>query len=335
MWIAAPARLHVGLLNEAGLLGRVDGGLGLAVKEPSWVLEFEANATGIGGVDIPLEYRRDVERAMDAARRCRQLAPVRVTAHDVVPAHVGLGAKTSLLLACLRGLYESNGLVVESTEHVSELATLARRGGTSGVGVHAFGGGGVVWDCGHAFPTSKNTFCPSHSSKADPPALITRVTPEWLKIAHFRFAPQGVSGAREDEFFRRVCPTTEADAMTAIAAVALQVIPALLEGCDATLQLGLARVQQTGLKKEEWAVQDRTTKRFRRHWERSGICKALCLSSLGPTLFVASRDLRDVREIVNRFPVAPLHYIETALSSGAASIRHGQSWARRISIQSA
>lgn len=99
--IVAPARLHLGVLDLRGDLGRRFGGLGVAIPTPSLRLEARradrVEATGPDG-----------ERAAAFAERCLARfgisGGVAITVHRAIPEHAGLGSGTQLGLAVARAL---------------------------------------------------------------------------------------------------------------------------------------------------------------------------------------------------------------------------------------
>src|ERR687885_2284640 len=94
--VRASARLHFGMLDLRGTLGRRFGGMGAAVPEPSLLLDAspasELHAEG-----------PDAERVLDFARRYLDFhaltAGARLHVRRALPAHAGLGSGTQLPLA--------------------------------------------------------------------------------------------------------------------------------------------------------------------------------------------------------------------------------------------
>src|SRR6185436_8451033 len=101
VFVEAPARLHFGLLDLRGTLGRVFGGIGTAAPAPTLLVSARPAAT----LEVDGD---DADRAAGFARRfltCHGLedlegaggASVRV--HRTLPPHAGLGSGTQLALA--------------------------------------------------------------------------------------------------------------------------------------------------------------------------------------------------------------------------------------------
>ena len=47
MYIKSPSRLHLGLIDMNGSYGRLDGGIGLTIQEPNFILYGETAEKGI------------------------------------------------------------------------------------------------------------------------------------------------------------------------------------------------------------------------------------------------------------------------------------------------
>src|SRR6185503_12013462 len=98
VFVETAARLHFGLLDLRGDLGRRFGGIGAAAPAPTLLLSATPAATVEATGD-------DAERAAEFARRFlahhRETRPAggRVHVHRALPSHVGLGSGTQLALA--------------------------------------------------------------------------------------------------------------------------------------------------------------------------------------------------------------------------------------------
>src|SRR5918999_3058014 len=101
LFVEAPARLHFGVLDLRGRLGRSFGGLGAAIPCPSLLLEA-APARGV------VAHGPYAERAADFARRFSEYhqlsSGARLTVHRAIPSHAGLGSGTQLGLSVARAL---------------------------------------------------------------------------------------------------------------------------------------------------------------------------------------------------------------------------------------
>src|SRR5207253_4615308 len=107
VFVEAPARLHFGVLDLRGDLGRRFGGIGAAVPAPSLLLEARPSP------DLRAEGP-DAARALAFAQRfaAHHGIPPRVhlCLHRTIPPHAGLGSGTQLALAVARATAELYGL---------------------------------------------------------------------------------------------------------------------------------------------------------------------------------------------------------------------------------
>ena len=107
VFVEAPARLHFGVLDLRGTLGRWFGGIGAAAPAPSLLVSASAADT----LEVEGE---DADRAAAFARELLAYYGVkggaRLCVHRTLPAHVGLGSGTQLALAVARALTELYGV---------------------------------------------------------------------------------------------------------------------------------------------------------------------------------------------------------------------------------
>ena len=154
--IITPSRLHMSLIDLNASIGRVDGGIGLAIKEPKIVLEARESERLIvkGGRESIRERAEIVAKKVIEAFNIKE--KIEMTIREDYPSHVGLGSGTQISLAVAKAIAE----IYDFNYSVRELARIVGRGGTSGIGVAAFEGGGFILDGGHS----------------------TKEKPEWLMV---------------------------------------------------------------------------------------------------------------------------------------------------------
>ena len=213
VFVEAAARLHFGVLDLRGSLGRRFGGLGAAVPSPSLLLECapdsRVNARG-----------PDAERAAAFAERFLAYhgleSGARLTVHRAIPPHSGLGSGTQLGLAVARALAELHGLPTDAPE----LARAVGRGQRSAIGTWTFALGGFIVEGGRR-------------ADADEIApLLTRlpVPPSWRCVLAVPAGSPGLSGDAEAAAFDRLPPPSERDVERVAHLVLMQLLPALVEG---------------------------------------------------------------------------------------------------------
>jgi beta-RFAP synthase len=223
--VRAPARLHFGVLDLRGMLGRRFGGMGAAVPAPALRLEAERD-------DGYTASGPDAERAAEFARRYGEAAGLpggaRIRVTHAMPVHSGLGSGTQLALSVARALAELYG-------RPHDAATLARqvgRGARSGVGTWLFERGGFVLEGGRR-------------EGAGLAPLLTRLPmPEsWRCVVAVPASGPGLSGEAEAEAFRNLPAPPEREVEHIAHLVLMQLLPALVEADLADFGAALAEVQ--------------------------------------------------------------------------------------------
>ena len=125
------ARLHLGLLDNNGALGRLYGSVGLAVDRPRLVLRArKARKLQVEG----LEKRRIAVYARRFMRRYGFPSGGHLNLVSHIPAHVGLGSGTQLAMAVGAALARLSGRRLT----VREIALAVGRGAHSGIGISTF-----------------------------------------------------------------------------------------------------------------------------------------------------------------------------------------------------
>ena len=164
--IKTPARLHLGLLDTNGSMGRLFGSIGVAIKYPNIVLRAEPS-------DTLIVEGLEAERVSVFASRFLNRYPISCGAHLTlkfnIPNHVGLGSGTQLALAVGTALTRLGGLDLS----IEEIALAVGRGVYSGIGINTFQHGGFVLDGGHLIDrtelSSKRRFYSAGLNPAFPP----------------------------------------------------------------------------------------------------------------------------------------------------------------------
>jgi len=229
VFVEAPARLHFGVLDLRGDLGRRFGGIGAAVRAPSLLLEARSSPTL--RVEGP---PADVERTLEFARRFLSYhglgGGADVCLHRTIPAHAGLGSGTQLALAVARALAEQHGLSTDT-------ATLARavgRGRRSAIGTWTFALGGFVLEGGRR---------PDGTGVA--PLLARLPMPDaWRCVIVVPAGKPGLAGDEEAAAFARL-PAPDARAVEHVSHVVLmRLLPALADADLTEFGAALSEVQR-------------------------------------------------------------------------------------------
>ncbi len=227
VFVEASARLHFGVLDLRGSLGRRFGGLGAAVPQPSLLLEASlASQVTVEG--------EDGERAAEFAKRFlayhRLPGGARLRIHRAIPPHSGLGSGTQLGLAVARALSELHRMPVEP----ARLARAVSRGERSAIGTWTFARGGFIVEGGRRAGSDEIA-----------PLLVRLPVPEnWRCVLAVPRGDPGLSGEAEAAAFRRLPPPPEREVERVSHVVLMQLLPALVERDLAAFGEALTTIQR-------------------------------------------------------------------------------------------
>ena len=300
MLIKTPSRLHIVLIDLNGSYKRVDGGAGLTLAEPAFILESEPADRGISiefapGVTDAVQKAAAEKKVLSGAQNmAAQLGleeGFHFTVHQTYPAHSGLGSGTQMALAAGKLVSESAGRHFSSYE----LACIVGRGGTSGIGTYAFDMGGFIIDGGHSLK-EKATFRPSSASDAKPPVLLGRYAfPEdWEVLLAVPHQGTCYSGKEELNIFRDYCPLPKAEVEQMSHIVFMNMVPFVIEHDLEGFSYALDMIQTTAFNKLELQLQPPAVTKLMNDMRAAG-AYGVGLSSLGPSVFtVFDKDNRDI-----------------------------------------
>jgi len=243
VYVKTPSRLHFALIDLNGELGRVDGSLGLSLDFPNLAL----NAQPHDKLEIIGEQAEQFRKfALQFLSHFQIGGGVQIQIESAIPQHVGLGSGTQSSLAIAAALAEIFG--IEGT--VRAYAKVMGRGSTSGVGVAAFEGGGLVLDGGHSFGENreKQGFLPSHISKASPAPLLARYSlpKDWMFVLAIPNVLRKVFGEEEARIFRERCPIHSSEVEKVCRTILMKILPAVIEQNIVEFGAGLNELQRSG-----------------------------------------------------------------------------------------
>ena len=226
--VEAHARLHFGLLDLRGALGRRFGGIGAPAPELTVRVSASlAESVQAGGADA--------ERAAVFARRFLATfglsGGARLEVERAIPAHFGLGSGTQLALSVARALAQLHNVPAS----VPELARAGGRAQRSAVGTWTFDGGGFIVEGGRRVGLEDDTG-----------PLLARVPfPEsWRCVLALPDVRPGISGSAEMEAFASLPLPNERDVERVSHLVLMGMLPALSDGDLATFGAALSEVQE-------------------------------------------------------------------------------------------
>ncbi|MDD1703456.1 MAG: chorismate pyruvate-lyase family protein [Methanoregula sp.] len=300
--VQTPSRIHVTLLDMNGGLGRVDGGIGIALDDPAILLEAQISpALEVHGCDAATAARIS-DTARSVLEKIRAGGSVSITVREQYPAHTGLGGGSQVALATARAICELYGKSMTT----GELARMVGRGGTSGIGTAAFDRGGFILDGGHRFGKGceKTGFLPSSASKGvqPPPVLMHHEFPrDWKILLAIPDFPEGASGTREKEIFQTCCPVPIDDVRTLCHEVLMRMLPGIAEQDLDMFGTSVNAVQDLGFKKVELSFQPKEVAGLLDAMRAAGAAGA-GMSSFGPALYaVSDTGMQDIERAAQSF----------------------------------
>ncbi len=301
MIIQTPSRLHLTLIDLNGTKGRLDGGVGITIKDPQLILRAEPKDQGISvhfkdasNLDTALkeDYMQKIVNSANSALKYFQVdAGFDFFVEKTYPVHSGLGSGTQISLAAAKLVAAYQGINPTS----STLGKIVGRGGTSGIGVGAFQEGGFIIDGGHSHD-QKPGFLPSSASKASPPPILARYDfPEdWNIIIATPHRDEGVSGSKEVNIFQEYCPIPLGDVEKLSHMILMKLMPSVLEKDIDSFGDAINQIQGIGFKKVELDLQDQMIYDLLETMRNSGAAGA-GMSSFGPTVYaVTDTNSKDV-----------------------------------------
>jgi beta-RFAP synthase len=224
--VETPARLHFGVLDLRGGLGRWFGGIGASAPGPT----LRLSAAPARDLQVDGE---DAERATEFARRFQRHygidRGVHIRIERALPRHAGLGSGTQLALAVACAMAELNGISADA----SELACAVGRTKRSAIGTWTFAGGGLVLEGGR-------------KREGDGVApLLARIPfpPSWRCVVAVPATEPAISGADEAEAFAQLPAVAQEDVERVAHLVVMGMLPAVAEGDIASFGSALNAVQ--------------------------------------------------------------------------------------------
>ncbi len=228
IYVKTPARLHFGLIDLNGDLGRLFGGLGLGIDYPNVIVEAElSEKSQFTGEKIDL--------VQQFAKRFLESYKIRGNVHmevkQVIDDHVGLGSGTQIALAVATALSKLFN-VKASTQ---ELAVIMGRAERTGVGTAIFEQGGFVVDGGRLVNGHSGEF---------PPLIFRQPFPEnWHFVVAIPKAIKGLANDEERIAFKNTPPMSTEQVGEICRLIVMKLLPALKEKDIQNFGEGLTRIQ--------------------------------------------------------------------------------------------
>lgn len=274
-----------------GSRGRMDGGVGLTIREPTLLIKLKERNKGLNvtfrdskNLDSNLieDYTQKIKTsAINILKYLNKNSGFEFIVEKTFPVHSGLGSGTQLSLATAKLICELYQISMTSYQ----IGKIVGRGGTSGIGVAAFDQGGFIVDGGHKIEEKKG-FLPSSASKAAPPPIITRYDfPEdWNIILAIPDIQDRISGSKELNIFQKYCPIPLREVETISHLILMKMMPAVIEKDLDNFGEAINEIQNTGFKKVEMDLQNKIIPETIESMRKAGAAGA-GMSSFGPTIY--------------------------------------------------
>ena len=294
MIIRAPARIHMSLIDLNGSYRRIDGGIGLALSEPQFVLEVQQTESGVtlefaDTVDDEEAILECSEKIPDAAERTIEHFNIdsgfHFIVHQTYPPHSGFGSGTQIAVSTAHLITETMGIEIASRE----LSSIVGRGGTSGIGTFTHDLGGFIVDGGHSVE-EKPGFLPSGASKAKPATLIARYEfPEdWKILIAIPKVNKHMNGQDEVNVFQDCCPIPKDEVEKVSHLILMNLIPFMLEKNIKEFGWCVSELQKVGFNKLEHSLDDSFLPTMKAIEDAGAY--GVGISSFGPVLYTVFDD---------------------------------------------
>jgi beta-ribofuranosylaminobenzene 5'-phosphate synthase len=226
--VTAPARLHFGMLDPAGIGGRRYGGFGVAVDYPRVVVGVRPRSDGQVGVS-GWQAKRAAEFTERARRAFGAETGLEVNVYEAIPPHAGLGSGTKLGLAVARAVAELAGASAEP----ERLAAACGRGARSSVGCWTFAAPGLVVEAG------------VRDGDTISPVVARHPMPDrWRCVLALPLGVEGLSGKAEERFFSELERDRAAIEPSVSRLLLTDLMPGLLAGDLDEFGAALSQIQR-------------------------------------------------------------------------------------------
>lgn len=210
--LTAPSRLQFGIIDMRGE-GRIHGSAGVAISYPRIRIRAkESSEVSVGGIRSSRAH--DILRTLIKENNIN--SGVSIEFLEDIPEHSGFGSGTQLVLSLAAIVSKIFDLDFEA----ESVAVRFGRAQRSGIGVHAFLGGGFIVDGGHS-PKKLNSV----------PPLIFRhpVPPDWIFVIGLPSIKINYFGEKEKHAFQKIEPPPSEVIADVARTVLLQMIPSIIE----------------------------------------------------------------------------------------------------------
>ncbi|MEF2546257.1 beta-ribofuranosylaminobenzene 5'-phosphate synthase family protein [Aurantimonas sp. E1-2-R+4] len=282
MSVTAGSRIHVSLADMGFVSPRAYGGVGFMVNRTASRVELRRNdrvfVEGVASLDE--DARRELIELLHSLVEESGVGAA-ATIKEHAPQHVGFGTKTALKLSIVVGFDELTG----SSRDRAAQQRASGRGGASGIGVHGFYEGGILWDAGRPRDLVDGLL-PSRAHMANlAPLLMLRIPfPDQWRIGLCMPVASSVHGVDERRFFDENAPIKSNDALRAMALLYHGVLPAFRSVDIKALASAMKAMATVGFKRLEVERCGTPVERLLESLHYEGY--AAGMSSMGPLVYV-------------------------------------------------
>ncbi|ABE61670.1 sugar kinase-like protein [Nitrobacter hamburgensis X14] len=219
---------------------------------------------------------------------------VQAIIHSHAIQHIGLGTKTALKLAVILAYHH----LVELPGNRAEQQSLSGRGGASGIGIHGFFEGGVLWDAGRPAEEIDHLLPSGARAATSAPVLMLRLPfPASWRVGLCLPKGELSHGSEEQRFFEENAPIAPDDALETMASLYHGILPAFRLEDLKLLASSLASISYKGFKHLEIERCGENVIELLEDFRTKGY--AAGMSSMGPIVYVifAASDTRAVAEL--------------------------------------
>ncbi len=261
------ARIHLGIIDLEGSLGRLYGSIGLAIQEPRLILEAEDSEKTI--IEASEEVKSIIEKVLATLK---QNASIKMIKH--IPLHKGLGATTQTILSVASALSELYQLNLD-TENIAEIFN---RGRISRIGIEAFKNGGFII----------NTPIRKGANQMSKTILISKFPEKWIILLAIPKEEMGYDEEYEKEIFRNFPRPSSSYTERICRLILVKLIPAMLD--EEIEEFGSAVEEIQRLVGEQFKpvqgdiIANRKSEEILKHFKEHGLT-GLGQSSWGPTVY--------------------------------------------------
>jgi beta-RFAP synthase len=226
--ITTPSRLHFGIFDVNGELGRLYGSIGLSMQWPNVIIEISKN----NKLEVKGKNSERIEVTTKEFMKHHKIdSGVKINIIRTIPPHIGLGSGTQLKLAVATGLAR----LFKKDISTYELAKLTGRGVVSGIGISIFESGGFVIDGGKSLEESNNN---------PPPIIFRSLFPkDWFFVIAVPTIENKISGSIEDRSFRNLPKSSSLLVGKMCRIILIKMLPALVEEDIQTFGSALTELQ--------------------------------------------------------------------------------------------